>query len=385
MGRVGLLVDYPAMPPLRSASEERALSAQAKIYQYEAENIINWRYEKIGGAYKLTLIVLVESAEVVDGFETKYVDTRRVLSLVNGAVQVELWQKQLNKDTGKEEWVSTEKRLPVLPGGAKLDTIPFVFIGAETIKAEVDQSPVLDIARVNVAHYRNSADYEDALFMIGQPTPWIAGLSSEFIEKYSGQLRIGSRSAWLLPTNASTGMLESQSNLGALKEAMTGKEAQMAALGARLFEARDGNPEAEGTVRVRQSGEAASLQSVASNVGRGLTMALRFCALWMSAGGEPQAALSDDFYPAGLDAPSLDALIRAWQAGAITKKTLFENLLAGEIIADGTDFDDYLEELETEDPMLPDPGAADDPDGEGDEDPGDDPADDSADDSADDE
>ena len=367
LGRVGLLVDFPVLPPLASAAEERAFNAQAKLLQYEAENILNWRYEKVGGAHKLSLLVLREMAEVVDGFETKYVEQRRVLLLVDGRVVVEIWEKRENETTKTMDWQRVESRAPTLPGGAFLADIPFVFIGAADLTAAVDKSPVLDIARVNAAHYRNSADYEDALFMLGQPTPWISGLSPEFIDKYQGQLRIGARSAWLLPQNASAGLLESQSNLGALKDAMEAKERQMAALGARVFEARDGNPEAEGTVRVRQSGEAATLQSIASNVGRALTIAVNWCGLWMQAAGEATITLSGDFFPAGLDPASLDALFRLWQGGAITKQTLFENLLAGEIIADGTRFEDYVEQLEAEAPVLPAFGAdEDEEDDEGD-------------------
>jgi hypothetical protein len=351
MGRAGLLVDYPQVPAVATRRDEIAARARAQLLVYEAEAVINWRYERIGAAYQLSMLVLKDDDYEPDGFGLTVVERRRVFRLDQGLLTVEVFERRRQN----EEWLSTGVTTPRLPGGQPLGEIPFQFVGAEDLLATVDRSPVLPVARLNAAHYRNSADYEDALFMLGQPTPWISGLSPEFVDKYQGQLRIGSRSAWLLPPSATAGMLESQTNLGALKDAMEAKERQMAAVGARLFQAKDGNPEAEGTVRVRAASEANTLQSIASNVSRAVSEALVWAGAWMSATGEATIALSDDFFPGALDPASLDSLIRAWQSGAITKQTLFENLLAGEIIAEGTVFDQYADELENEAPTLPGP------------------------------
>lgn len=360
MGRAGLLVDYPQVPAAATRRDEIAARARAQLLVYPAEAIINWRYARIGAAYQLVLLVLNDDDWEGDGFAQTIVQRRRVFRLDQGVLTVEVFERRRQN----EEWQSAGVTTPRLPGGQPLGEIPFQFVGSQDLLATVDRSPVLSVARLNAAHYRNSADYEDALFMLGQPTPYVTGLTAEWAERHGASMRVGSRAAWLLPAGTTAGMLESQTNIGALREAMAAKEAQMAALGARVFQARDGNPEAEGTVRVRAAGEANALQSVASNVSRAINEALKWAGAWMAAAGDGTITLSDDFFPAALDPASLDSLIRAWQAGAITKETLFQNLLAGEIIAEGTVFEDYAEELQNEAPTLPGPFGATDPSGD---------------------
>ena len=60
------------------------------------------------------------------------------------------------------------------------------------------------MAALNLAHYRNSADYEDSVFFNGQPQPWMAGLTEEWRDwlKKEG-IVIGSRVILPLPENGS--------------------------------------------------------------------------------------------------------------------------------------------------------------------------------------
>lgn len=357
-GRVGLLVDYPEMEGVASVRDERASGAAAKISLYHAESIYNWAYTKVGAEYRLSMLVLREEIQedTNDPFVKKAVEQFRHIELVNGAVVVKLWRKSEQADTN--DWVVHKTLSPRLPGGAPLEEIPFVFIGAVDLTASVDKSPLQDIVDVNIAHYRNSADYEDGLFMLGQPTPYITGLEDDWIEKHKGQLMLGSRAAWLLPKESTAGLLEMTNNMGALKEAMEAKERQMASLGAQLFQQREGEGVESGTaIRLRQTGEASVLSSLGGNLSRGLMQALGWCAVWMGSKDSQKVEFrtNGEFFSVRLDAASLDALIRTWQAGGITKLTLIENLIAGEIVADGTDVEDYAAELEEEAPTLPGP------------------------------
>lgn len=374
MGRVGLLVDFPSLPVTpKSRKEERDLNARAQIYQYTAEEVINWRYRRIGSVMQLVLLVLKEAHETTDPadpFVTNSEDQYRVLRLDDGLLTVELWRERKNAETASE-WYVAETAFPRLPGEKPLDFIPFVFLGSQDLTAAVDKSPVLDIARINRAHYRNSADYEDGLFMLGQPTPWITGLSPQYIDAHGGKLIIGSRAAWLLPENAECGLLEMSNNMEALRDAMAEKKDQMAQLGARLFDGKEGNPESAQASHMRQSGEASTLSSIASNVSRGFKQCLDWCALWMNAAdAETDFRTNDDFFAVRLDAATLTSLIGAWQSGAITQSTLLEQLVSGEIIADGTDLEAYKAEL-SEEVVLPD--AEGDPDEDEDPDPEQDP------------
>lgn len=352
LGRVGLLVDMPDVPVVKRLDEERAMGAQARLYLYPAENVVNWSYARIGSDYQLSRVVLDERLDEPkedDEFATEEVHQYRVLDLEQdsegapGGYRVRVYRE------GKDGWGAISEHRPTAPTGERMDFIPFIFVGAADNTSDIDKPPLLDIANVNIGHYRNSADYEDALFMVGQPTPVITGLDAQFIEKHKGQFVIGSRSAWMLPQNSSASMLESSRDLGGLSQAMERKEGQMVQLGARLIDSNPAGVEAAETIRLRQSGEASVLASIAGNVTRGIQQLLEWAAEWMS--GAPDAvefACNTDFFPARLNSADLKELVASWQGGVITYATLFENLIAGEVITAGTDLEEYEDALETE-------------------------------------
>lgn len=349
LGRCGVLVDYPAVPAEKRLDEERFMAASSRLHLYTAEDIINWRYERFGGVFRLMMVVLEERVFEIKGDPFAPVETtyRRVLSIdENGRYRVELFEE--------EKPDPVESYEPRLANGQPLTWIPFHFIGSTDNDGGVDKSPVYDIARVNLAHYRNSADYEDSLFMVGQPTPFLTGLPAEFIKEHQSKMVIGSRAAWMLPEGASAGMLESSTDLGALRAALEAKEAQMVALGARIVGAVSSGVEAAETVRLRSSGESNTMASVAENLSRAFNTALGWAAEWM--GGSPDAVIftvNDDFFAERLTGQDIAELMKAWQGGAITYQTLFEQLVKGEIIATGTDVEQYKTELEEEAPSLP--------------------------------
>ncbi len=363
LGRVGVLVDMPNVPQEKRLDEERNMGAEARLYLYRAENIINWHYARVGSMYKLSRVVLLESVEEpgADEFESETVEVYRVLDLeqdiidgLGSGYRVRVFKQN------DGEWLQVEEHRPTLPNGERMDFIPFTFIGAGDNTADIDKPPLLDIANVNIGHYRNSADYEDAIFMVGQPTPVITGLDAQFIEKTKGQFVIGSRAAWMLPGNASASMLESSRDLAALANAMERKEAQMVQLGARLIDSNPSGVEAAETIRLRQSGEASVLASIANNLSRGFQTVLQWASRWMGGTGEDvEFAANTDFFPARMSSADLKELVASWQGGVITYGTLFENLVAGELITAGTDVEEYEQLLEQESLKNPAPPLAD--------------------------
>jgi len=155
-------------------------------------------------------------------------------------------------------------------------------------------------------------------------------------------------------------MLESSRDLAALANAMERKEGQMIQLGARLIDSNPSGVEAAETIRLRQSGEASVLASVAENVSRGFQTALSWASEWMGGGEDAEFACNTDFFPQRLSSADLKELVASWQGGVITYGTLFENLVTGEVITAGTDQEDYEAELEEEALKNPAPALGDD-------------------------
>jgi len=352
-GRGGLLVDFPADPEIRTLADQRRLGGLGRLYVYKAEDVINWRFSRIGSDYQLTLLVLREQRlepKENDEFESELKTHYRVLRLENEGYEVEIWSEV----GGKYEVV--EKASPTLSNGTRLDWIPFIFLGAEDLTDDIDKPPIYDIAAVNLAHYRNIADFEDALFMVGQPTPVITGLTDDYIERYGSKLVIGSRVAWPLPANSDAKLLELQRDLGVFEKAIERKESQMVNLGAKLLQAQQRAAEAAETMRLRQSGEASVLASVADNVSIAINTGLEWLAFWSGQDSEQvEFTLNRDFFSQRLTPQELAELVKSWHQGAISQMTLYENLLAGEIVSDGKTFEQYVEEIDNEKPALPAP------------------------------
>jgi hypothetical protein len=94
-------------------------------------------------------------------------------------------------------------------------------------------------AASNMAHYRNSADYEEAVYHAWAADAWFSGLTEQWVsDVLNGAIQLGSRAAHssACPSTRSAGLLQPTLPNTLAKEAMDQKEAQMLALGAKLVE-----------------------------------------------------------------------------------------------------------------------------------------------------
>lgn len=315
IGRAGLLVDFPRVGSPLSIAEASRIGAAPRILRYNAQQIINWDAATIDGAQKLTFVVIEEHDTVRDGFEVVESIWHRVLMLENGVyVQQQIRGKQIDSFT------------PLDASGKTLSEIPFVFVGSEANDETPDVPPMLAMADVNIAHYRNSADYEESIFTVGQPMYAASGVTQQWADEMARSgISIGSRVLFALPSGASVQILQPQPNVMA-KEAMTAKEAQLVALGSRLIDsgtstltATQVNADARATYSV--------LSTVADNVSDAYTRALGHAAQFGGGNpGEAEFAISTDFVTNGFDPQSLTALIAAFQGGIIPQSELFSNL-----------------------------------------------------------
>jgi hypothetical protein len=60
--------------------------------------------------------------------------------------------------------------VPQADRGANLTEIPFTIVGSTDITPDIDEIPLLPVARAALAAYRLDADYRHQLFYSGQPT-----------------------------------------------------------------------------------------------------------------------------------------------------------------------------------------------------------------------
>lgn len=343
-GREGLLVDYPVVNNAPSAADSG--KTQAMIIKYKAESVINWETTVIDGVKVLSMVVLREPTKVSsdDKFSVNEEMYHRVLLLENGVYFQNIYDEKDNLITSNGD---NGNIIPTKEDGTTWDRIPFVFIGAINNDESVDKSPLTDLSDVNIAHYRNSADYEESSFMVGQPTPYAAGLTQNWVnENMEGEVRIGSRAFLLLPEGGSAGMLQSQPNIMP-REGMQDKELQMVKIGARIITDNTGNETAE-AAKIRFAGQNSKLGIIVGNTEAGLVQAIEYVIMFMGGSEEFTIELNKEFYDKSIDPQFIMANIQLMDRGAIAMKDLRTQLRGSGVIENGRTDEDIDNEATDE-------------------------------------
>ena len=351
VGRYGLLVDYPSAPMGLTDSEVRSMNLRANILPYPAESIINWRTKTVGGLKKLSLVVLQEPTEKIteDGFETETCMYHRVLRLEDGVYVQNLYDDN-------NELVVYEGDGNIYPrklDGSLWDEIPFVFAGSINNDETVDKAPLYDIAEINISHYRNSADYEESSFLVGQPTPALSGLTQSWVEQnMSSGIAFGSRSAILLPEGGSAQLLQASENQMPLK-GMEIKEQQMVKIGTRIIQDVSGTETAE-AAKIRFAGQNSKLGSIIINVEAAFYKCFEWAMEFMGGTQEPEFYINKEFYDATIDPQLLMAQIQLMDRGVIGKQDLRHLMRRANLIDSERTDEDLDGDVESEDMLFTD-------------------------------
>lgn len=339
-GRVGLLADAP------EAGGDPYLSVQ------DAEVVINWREAVVDGERKLILAVLeTESVEPApdDEFDLLPVKEWRVLRFAEGVYSVDLWRQS---SADKQPMLMEADIIPNRRGDP-MDTIPLVLIGSCDLTPDLDEIPLLPVARDALSAYLTDTDHRQGLFMSSQPTPVVTGMSANEEDRPTS---IGSSTVWFLPDPQSDAKFLEVSGHGYQwqRRQIDADMERAAQHGAALLQTTTRGVEAAETARLRESGRTATLETLAATLGAGLTQALRWCAEWVGADpAQVQVIPNTDFLDQRIGAQELTALIGAWTSGAMPQRDLWAQLRQGEIVAADRTDEDLEADLAAETASLP--------------------------------
>ena len=343
IGRMAMLLDYP--------TDGAAPASAPFISTFNAESILDWKEELVGGRQKLTMLRLHEDN---DDLEDTGVEQHLLLTL-DPAYTVKRFHVTTKRNGPQiqsvEEVQVGEDIIPIINGSPLFD-IPAVVVSPYNLKADVEKPPFLDLVNVNLAHWRNSADYFWSLYLTSQPTPWVSGS----INEKNKPTQIGSGAFWILPQGAQAGMLEfTGAGIAAQKTALDDLTAQMATLGARMVYDGKGRNETTDTAKLRHRSELSLLHSSVNMVEAGILKLLRLAAEWTqpNSADDVKLKLHRDFITAQMDPAVLTALIKAWQSGAISHDTLLMNLKKGELMDVNRALDDERDLIEEDENVIP--------------------------------
>lgn len=337
VGRVGYLVEYPEVSTAgMSAAQLQASMIRPYVAEYYAENIIDWRYERIGSGSQLSMVRLIEVVEdwAEDGITRTEVKQERRLLLINGQYVQRIY---------REDVQFGDDKIPTL-GGKPLSFIPF-YCDLESTKP-----PILDLANVNLHHFATDVDHKNGAHYIGTPTPMFAGF--QFAE--GDPFRLGASGGYSTANpDATWGYLEFEgSGLSELREIKKELSEQMAILGARFLEAEKSGVEATETVQLRRVGETSVLAGIVNKRSRMMQDMLVFMAQWAGVSGEITVQINTDFDEVGMSAQDKLAFFQMMQGGAISEQTFFYNMKKGEVYEPNTTFEDEQERIRAQAPAI---------------------------------
>lgn len=319
-GRAGIFTDYPSTQGATTKADLEDNGVRPIIKAYHPLKIINWRYRKIGALSKLCLIVLEEEYDKTDRtFELTKGKQWRVLELDAANEYTQALYRDTSGVTPVNEKGEASAILKPLNGdGIPFKDIPFNFIGAEDNNADIDYPPMYDMADLNLAHYRNSADFEEAVYLCGQPTPAVSGLTQDWADRYfKNGVGLGSRAAIPLPVGASVELLQVTETTMA-QAAMEQKERQMVALGAKLVEQKQVQRTAT-EAGLETASEKSALTTIADNVSVAIEWALGWAAMFMGVSEKDIVfQINKEFSLAFSTPEARKEAIEAWQSEAIS-------------------------------------------------------------------
>jgi hypothetical protein len=349
MGRYGVLVDRPG-----------AGMGKPYLVGYVTEAILDWTVEAgEDGRNRLTEVVLMEIDEIdrVQEQPRKFVPLFRVLRLVNGVYQQHIYRSD-DKGRIPDIYATSSEILTPTDRGSPLDFIPFMFFGSESNLPRYERSPIIDIARLNVSHYRSYAHLEHGRYYTGLPVFYISKANNEG----AGEYTIGPSTVWEVASGEKAGLLEFNGNgLKFLENALSSKEAQAASLGGRLIGVDTRSvSESDNQVSMKNRNEQALLLNICIGMDEGMTKVLQWWARWQDTPADQvrqiEITFNKEFLLKEVAAREFRAIHAMHKDGLLPVEVFHDYLLRAEVIPDWMTVDDFKKLLDNMDsfPNNPD-------------------------------
>lgn len=155
----------PPLPAGATLADERRANLRPYWVFYEADQIVNWRYEMIDGQTVLTLLVLEEETTEPDGlYGADKICRYRVLRPGS-------WQlyREFKDPVGRTEYILEAE------GTTSLPLVPIAPIYARRTGYLTSKPFLLDLALLNITHYQKYSDYSTYLHIASRPVLWFRG------------------------------------------------------------------------------------------------------------------------------------------------------------------------------------------------------------------
>jgi hypothetical protein len=387
VSRFGVLVDAPSTP---------SKTPTAFAVGYQAENILDWDIAVVDGVYQPIRILLREFVRD-DPLEDPDPPVRKATTKDNGRVKVtplrssiqpsqnppsarygtnynyrEIYRElvlEIDERTGERTYVQyvrrdapngePDARLVPMIRGVPLDFIPFKFFGATGNTPDCEKPCLLDIANLNISHYRTYAELEWGRLFTALPVYYAPGGDSDS----RGNYHIGPSQVWEVPDGQIPGILEYKGEgLKQLVTALEIKEQQIAAIGGRMMPGMSRSvSESDGQTALREANEQSLLLNVILANEEGMTDVVRWWLMFLDVPLAETVSLryeiNTDFLTSPIGARELRAIQLMYDDGVLPPEGFYEYLRKAEVIPSSMSLEDYLAALKNKDNFFNNPDA----------------------------
>lgn len=291
---------------------------------YATRNAINWKVGSQGGRQDLILAVFIEFRDdKEDEFDHDSKMVYRVFKMIDGVCHSEVMG---------EDGAMLEELKPLGTTGTDnrlvrgLEFLPVIYCGSTDNSPEVDEVPLLTMARAALKSYQLSADYFTALHQTSHPQPWVSGMDETVELSVTGP-----SAAWDLGPLGKCGYLEFQgAGIEAVRTAMDDQRNAAVEAGAKVMDV--GGTESGEARKTRQNDQHATLHSIVVTVAEAVEQGLRYTAEWK--GYDPTKVtfkVKPEFIVAGIDPQLAAQLLQASLAGKISPESYWLYVSTGKL------------------------------------------------------
>jgi hypothetical protein len=334
-----ILVEYPRVQEKpdgapQTMADDKEQGRRPYLVQVCPENVIFASSTVENGKEILTQVRIAEETlvESADGWEQ--VCEKRIRVLKPGKTAVYLFNSQKKQYVLEEEW------------DTGLDEIALVVFYAGTKEGlMLSNSPLVDLANMNVEHWQSRSDQRNVLTVARFPMLAASGLSvteGQSVTVGPNQLLSGvsKDSKYYYVEHTGAAIESGAKDLQSLEEAM-------ASYGAIMLRKSPGNVTA--TARALDSAEASSpLQAATIELESVAQQALELMCKWVNFNDfKGKISLNKEFGIGG-DAVTVDALFKAREARDLSRKTYLAELKRRDILSQQFDYEDEVELLSEE-------------------------------------
>ena len=316
-GHVGVLVDAPT-------------DGVGRPYwiSYTPRQIIGWRSKLRDGKLILSQLRLTEKVCVPDGkYGEKVVNQIRLL--VPGGYEI-------HRQGDNGEFTKIEE------GPTSLDEIPFSVAYANKVSYLESRPPLADIAELNLKSYQLQSDLSNQLHIASVPMLAFYGFPQS-----SEEVTAGPGEAIAFPAEGRAEYTEpTGSSFNAQFEQIDRVEKQINELGLASILGQKLTAETAESKQIDRSQGDSTMMVIAQQMQDMIDNCLKFHGQF-TGNQAGSCFVNRDFLGQKMDAPSIQALLTLYTAGAISQETLLKQLSEGEVLGDEFDIEEELEATDT--------------------------------------